>query len=119
MGLQMTLPKEKNGLYHDFTDAYWAIIDLVYSPADVSFHLNAFPSREAKLKDRSIQSNPSVGFGTGPGVVESTLYSWHAQLPVDMVFPNGIPQGRDAQYTVVYNFIKQYTGLPFTDVLEE
>jgi hypothetical protein len=25
MGLLMDLPKEHNSLYHDFTDAYWAI----------------------------------------------------------------------------------------------
>jgi len=35
------------------------------------------------------------------------------------IFPDGsIPAGKDAQYTAIYNWIKEYTELPFEDVLE-
>lgn len=118
MGLQMTLTKDKNKLYHDFQDAYWAITDLVYGVDAVSFMLKAFPTREAKLKDKAPQEDPSIGFGEGDPVVDSALYKWRAQFAITDIFPQGIPIGRDAQYTAVYNWIKAYTGLPFTDVLE-
>ena len=118
MGLQMTLTKENNKLYHDFQNAYWAITDLVYGVDQMSFLLRAFPTRDAKLKDRSPMDPPTLPIGSGETVVDSHIYEWRAQFAIADIFPNGIPIGRDAQYTAVYNFIKQYTGLPFTDVLE-
>ena len=120
MGLQMTLTKEHNKIYYDFQNAYWAITDLVHNTDSVSFLLEAFPTRDSKLKDRSPMEDTGIGqgFGTGGSMVRSSLYEWRGIFEIADIFPNGIPIGRDAQYTAVYNFIKQYTGLPFTDVLE-
>ena len=119
MGLQMTLAKDKNKLYYDFHDAYWAITDLVHGTDSISFLLEAFPSREAKLKDRAPQENASIGYGGGDIVVRSSLYEWRGIFEITAIFPSGaIPAGKDAQYTAVYNFIKAYTDLPFVDVLE-
>ena len=121
MGLQMTLTKDKNKLYHDFQNAYWAITDLVHNTDSVSFLLEAFPSREAKLKDRTPMESSGIGdgFGTGGIMVRSSLFEWRGVFEIQDIFPNGIPIGRNAQYTAEYNFIKEYTELPFTDVLEE
>ena len=121
MGLKMTLSKEKNRLYTDFIDAYWAISNVFFTYDTVDFSLFAYPSREAKLMNGSELEDPSIGWG-GPTVantVFSPLYQWHAVYPLTDIFPSGsIPSGRDAQYTAIYNWIKAYTQLPFEDVIE-
>ncbi len=122
MGLSMTLAKDKNRMYHEFEDAYWAIDNVIYSFDQIDFQLMAFPSREAKLMNYSMLENPSIGYGSayGAGTVDSPLYLWHVRMELTNIFPDGsIPAGRDAQYTAIYNWIKAYTGLPFTDVLED
>ena len=121
MGLQLTLPKTKNQMYFDFENAYWAIDNVLFSYEIIDFSLIAYPSREAKLHDRMILVDPSVGFGgpAGAGSVSCALYQWHVTMALTEIFPTGqVPAGRDAQYTALYNWIKAYTGLPFTDVLE-
>ena len=121
MGLQLTLAKEHNHLYHDFIDAYWAISDVMYTTDQIAFRLYAYPSRDAKLMNYKELENPSIGIG-GPmngSQINSFLYIWNVQMALIHVFPDGsIPAGRDAQYTAIYNWIKEYTGLPFEDVLE-
>lgn len=122
MGLKLTLLKEHNQLYHDFIDAYWAIEDVMYTTDQVHFKLYAYPSREAKLRNYSTLENPSIGYGgpIGGGEVYSFLYLWNVSMALTNIFPSGsIPAGRDAQYTAIYNWIKEYTGLPFEDVLED
>lgn len=120
MGLQLTLDKTKNKMFYTFTDAYWAINDVVYTPELVRFILNAYPNRESKLMDGHDLENPSIGYGSGISPVNSRLYTWSVIQPIENIFPNGeIPVGKDAQYTVIYNWIKGYTELPFIDVFED
>lgn len=122
MALSMRLPKDKNQLYFDFEDAYWAIDNVFFTTDTVDFSLFAYPNREAKLMNYSILPEPSIGYGSpiGAGSVNSALYQWHVTNDIHLIFPDGsIPAGRDAQYTAIYNWIKEYTELPFEDVLEE
>lgn len=120
MGLQMTLPKDKNHMATEFVDAYWAVTELGYDFVALHFKLVCFPSREAKLLDGNKVEEPSLG---GYGLCEPTyhpkLYSWEPFFTIETVFPEGIPLGRDAQLKVIYSFIKDYTGLPFEDVFED
>ena len=121
MGLQLTLSKEHNQMYSDFIDAYWAIDNLLYTTDQIDFSLFAYPSRDAKLKNHSQLEDPSIGIGgpIGGGMVNCALYQWHVTMAITNIFPDGvIPAGRDAQYTAIYNWIKESTGLPFVDVLE-
>ena len=119
MGLSLTLDKTKNLMYYTFENAYWAIENVTYTPEIIDFSLRAYPNREAKLNNGMIQTDPSIGYGSGDSSVMCYLYSWHVSQSLESIFPGGvIPTGRDAQYTAIYNWIKQYTGLPFVDVLE-
>lgn len=118
MGLQMTLAKDKNSLHHDFIDAYWCIENISYTTAICDFDLRAYPSRDAKLAYGTMHGNPSVGFGGSDPFVNSVLYRWNGQFSTRDLFPNGIPLDEDTQKTVLYNFVKRYTGLPFVDVFE-
>ena len=122
MGLSMLLPKDKNRMYYDFEDAYWAIENVFFSYEQIDFTLTAYPNREAKLKNYSILPNPSIGFGSAVGVgdVGCQLYEWHVRMALTEIFPDGqVPAGKEAQYTAIYNWIKLYTKLPFLDVLED
>ncbi len=121
MGLQMTLPKDKNHLYYEFKDAYWAIDNVIYSLGLIDFSLKCFPNRESKLMNNEILSNPSIGIGSSRlNTVDSSIYEWHVRMDLTEIFPDGsIPAGKDAQYTAIYNWIKEYTELPFVDVFEE
>lgn len=119
MGLQLTLAKDKNKMYYDFINAYWAIDNVYYTTDNVAFALKAYPNRESKQMDLHTLDNPSIGYGSGADTVDSSIYLWSVVANLDDVFSNGvIPQGRDAQYTAIYNWIKAYTRLPFTDVFE-
>lgn len=119
MGLQLTINERQNLLHHTFEDAYWAIDKLSYDLTRVSFSLRAFPSRDAKIKEGTPVEDdvPVLGYSTDLRY-SPELFQWRANFPVEQVFPNGIPLGKDAQYTAVYNFIKEHTGLPFADVFE-
>lgn len=119
MGLQLTINERQNLLHHTFEDAYWAIDKLSYDLTRVSFSLRAFPSRDAKIKEGTPveEDVPVLGYSTDLRY-SPELFHWRANFPVEQVFPNGIPLGKDAQYTAVYNFIKEHTGLPFADVFE-
>lgn len=120
MGLRLALEKDKNKMYFDFPDAYWAIENVIFSYDLIDFSLRAFPSRESKLANNQILSDPTIGFGSGSKVVNSILYEWHVRIELTDIFPSGaIPAGKDAQYTAIYRWIKAYTDLPFEDVLEE
>lgn len=119
MGLKMTLSKEKNCLYHDFVDAYWAISEVGYSTNACEFLLQAYPSRDAKLMHNVPLEDPSIGYGAPvKEVVDSVLYIWNGIFPIVDIFPQGIPLDENAQKTAIYNFIKAYTKLPFEDVIE-
>ena len=119
MGLKMTLPKDKNHMATEFVDAYWAITQLSYDIVGVHFKLACFPSRDAKLLDGVAVEDPSIGgFGLCQPIYHPELYSWEPFFRIEDVFPEGIPLGKDAQFTIIYTFIKTYTGLPFEDVLE-
>ena len=115
----MTLPKDKNHMATEFVDAYWAITELSYDFSILQFKLACFPSREAKQLDGTNVEDPSIeGYGSCQSVYRPELYSWTPYFGIEDVFPDGIPLGRDAQLTIIYGFIKEYTGLPFEDVLE-
>lgn len=120
MGLQMTLPKDKNHINAVFVDAYWSISALSYDIEAVNFTLTCYPSREAKLLAGTPVLKPSIGgFGKCQTIYRPELYSWAPFFSISQVFKEGIPLGRDAQLKQIYTFIKEYTGLPFEDVFEE
>ena len=96
MGLQMTLEARYNHMATDFIDAYWKITTLTYDTDYAYFYLKAYPSRES-----------------------SVLYQWGGIVSIQTVFPTGIPLDSNQQKSAVYNWIKAYTKLPFTDVFEE
>lgn len=126
MGLQLTVNKLDNALYHEFTDAYWKIESIVFSNANgvgyVSFELNTYPSRES-----SIHESESIGNGTGTipvggacAIAYSTrIRTWQATFKTADVFSNGIPLTESEQKQTLYALVKSYTGLNFTDVLED
>ena len=119
MGLQMTLPKDKNHLDAEFVDAYWAISALSYDMEAVSFTLTCYPSREAKqLAGTPVLELSIGGYGMSQPTYHPELYAWSPILLIAQVFPEGIPLGRDAQLKQIYTFIKAYTDLPFEDVFE-
>jgi len=120
MGLLMTLQKDKNHMATEFANAYWSITDLGYDIETLHFRLDCVPSREAKLLAGTQIENRTVnGFGICQSIYRPELYSWSPTFNIAEVFPDGIPLGRDAQLTQIYNFIKSYTGLPFEDVFED
>lgn len=123
MGLQLTLPKTANSIGTDFIDAYWVIQDLRYeSQPDGNlyavFWLNCYPDRDAsKLTGQTV---PGLGIGRPMSAVyDGKLYEYLGVVKVQELFPESIPVSSDAQKTVIYNWIKAFTRLPFEDVLEE
>lgn len=124
MGLQLTVYKEDNALYADFVNAYWRIDNIVFSNANgvgyVSFELNTYPSREsANMNLHSITSN-TFPIGGATAIAYSTkIRTWLATFKSADVFTEGIPLTESAQKDVLYTLVKSYTGLPFTDVLED
>lgn len=124
MGLQLTVYKEDNALYADFVNAYWRIDNIVFSNANgvgyVSFELNTYPSREsANMNLHSITSN-TFPIGGATAIAYSTkIRTWLATFKSADVFTEGIPLTESAQKDVLYALVKSYTGLPFTDVLED
>lgn len=120
MGLRLTLKKEDNLLYNEFTDAYWKINDLRYSTDNTVFELCCFPSREASKKNLSSVPSSSLPVGGAVGPVYNTkLYTWLAAFNTRDIFPQGIPLDSNEQKSTIYEFIKSYTELPFEDVFEE
>lgn len=119
MGLQLTLAKENNRLYHDFTGAYWSADDITYTTSVVRFTLHCYPSREAKYKHNNNMPASTLPIGSAsPNIYFTILYSWETYVMITDIFPTGIPLSEDEQKTAIYNWIKSYTGLPFVDVLE-
>lgn len=117
MGLQLTLPKTTNRMYYDFVDAYWRIDEIQYGTSEFMFILCCYPTREASQhKGQEVPSN--LGFGGADGTIQPELYRWEGIFTISTVFPNGIPLSPYDQKTAIYNWIKEYTQLPFEDVLE-
>lgn len=120
MGLQLTLPKTSNYLYHDFVDAYWCIRHITYSTELLAGELQCYPSREsAHSVGRELDlSYINVG---GPSFLTSNpmLYSWNFQFRISDVFPTGIPLNANEQKRGIYEKIKSYLDAPFVDVFEE
>lgn len=120
MGLQMTLPKDKNGMYFDFVNAYWKVIEISYTTDRICVEVACYPSRECSKAEGMILENPSFDYG-GPvnNHVFSKLYSFAFIVEIKDIFPSGIPLDVNQQKTAIYNFVKSYTGLPFENVFEE
>ena len=119
MGLKLTLEKEKNHLYRTFENAYWAIKEINYTTSELYGKLICYPSREASHKQgQRVEGHFDVGGSHFP-IIEAKLYCWEFLAPISTVFPNGIPISEDEQKTAIYKWVKSYTELPFTDVLEE
>lgn len=122
MGLKLTLPKTANGIGCDFIDAYWVIEDLRYEMQESGlfaiFWLNCYPTREAyELTGHSVGN---IGIGRPIlAVYNGKLYEFIGLERVERLFPDGIPVSSDEQKTVLYNYIKSTSGLPFEDVFEE
>lgn len=122
MGLKLTLPKTANSIGADFVDAYWVIQDMRYemqgSTLLVVFWLNCYATREAsKLTGQPVQGLP-IGRPI-LAVYDGKLYEFTGVYNAADLFPSGIPVSFDEQKTVIYNWIKAHTDLPFEDVLEE
>jgi hypothetical protein len=119
MGLKLTLYKNDNCIYADFIDAYWSIENIQYSTTYGYADLYCYPSREAKYKQGEQITEFSYGFG---GSIEPAyspkLYHWALTFSNSEIFPNGIPLDENEQKTAIYNWVKNYTNLPFEDVLE-
>lgn len=125
MGLQLSVSKQDNAVYADFVDAYWKIEGIAFFNSNgdgfVSFELNTYPSREAskKVLDSLVQTgNIPVG-GAETIVYKPRIRQWQASFKTSEVFPNGIPITESAQKDVLYQLVKSYTGLQFSDVLED
>lgn len=119
MGLQLTLEKEKNQMYHTFEDAYWAVKEIRYTTEDMYAKLLCYPSRESShVQGIVVSSSLTVG-GSYLPIVDSALYQWEFTAPISEVFPDGIPLSQNEQKTAIYEWVKSYTGLPFEDVLED
>lgn len=120
MGLKLTLKKEDNSLFNDFIDAYWKISRLYYTPTVACFELSCYPSRDASKMELVPMTTPSLPIGGANKIAyETSLYVWQCQEAIASLFPNGIPLSEDDQKTAIYNWIKDYTKLPFEDVYEE
>ena len=121
MGLKLTLKKEDNFLFHDFVDAYWVVKDVRHNLTSTGFDFSCYPSREASKLEQTEMPTPSipVGDSVDHSVYTPLIYRWFCEVPISYIFPNGIPVSSDEQKTIVYNWIKNYTGLPFEDVFEE
>lgn len=122
MGLKLTLSKDNNPMGFTFEDAYWVIEELKYEMGaenlSISFNLNCYPSRDSsKLTGRNVEP---LSFGSPERPkYNGKLYGFSHLNYAKVIFPDGVPMDRDAQLTQIYNFIKEYTGLPFEDVFED
>lgn len=120
MGLKMTLPRECNNIYTEFKDAYWALSEIAYDMDNCYFVLSAYPSREVKLLNGSmLPESPLPIGGVVSNIVKAELYRWKGTFDIQNIFPEYIPLNADVQKTMIYNFIKGYTRLPFEDVFED
>ena len=122
MGLKMTLDKKNNSMGMTFEDAYWVVEELRYEMGSgdltISFNLSCYPSRESsKMTGKDVES---LSFGSPErSKYNGRLYSFSHLNYARVIFPDGVPMDRDSQLTQIYNFIKEYTGLPFEDVFED
>lgn len=120
MGLQLTLDKTQNQMYHTFTDAYWAIKEIRYTTELLYGKLICYPSREASKKQGEKVTGALVVGGPYLPIVDCGLYQWEFSANIADVFPNGIPLSENEQKTTIYNWIKTYTGITdWVDVLED
>ncbi len=119
MGLQLTLEKENNQLYHTFEDAYWAVKEIRYTTEDMYAKLLCYPSRESSHRQGKIVSSTLPVGGPYLPIVDSALYQWEFTAKIVEVFPEGIPLSENEQKTAIYEWVKVYTGLEFEDILEE
>lgn len=126
MGLKLTVKKEDNLMYYTFVDAYWKIDEIIFSNEQgntyVSYHLNAYPSREAsKMHMAQIAYSGEIHVGGTPSVAYTTIIRHFEDAHyANEIFTNGtIPMTEAEQKDAIYAFIKRFTGLPFEDVFEE
>ena len=127
MGLKLTLNKENNDFYFDFVNAYWSIDHIDYTPNKCNFTLIAYPSREAKkaygelvqsLMISQEQDQTTIGYSIHSSTINAGIYKWNASFDLSDIFSDNIPLNPNEQKTILYNFVKSYTGLPFEDVFE-
>ena len=121
MGLKYSLKSDQNHICLDFIDAYWVIEEIKYINNNAIGILRCFPSREISKKEGCRYTGwETIKIG-GPAFqyVKACLWEWEFMFPVEEVFPYGIPISEDEQKTAIYNWIKDYTGIPFEDVYEE
>lgn len=121
MGLKYSLNSDQNHIGIDFIDAYWVIEEIKYINNNAIGVLRCFPSREISKKEGYRYTGwETIKIG-GPAFqyVKACLWEWEFMFPVEEVFPYGIPISEDEQKTAIYNWIKDYTKLPFEDVYEE
>lgn len=114
MAIQMNLLKEFNHMYTDFLNAYWVIENINIAYIDKTSKINiqfcCYPSREAyKSIGTEIQH---LRFGGSIRQNYNTkLYEFYGIFLASEIFPDGIPNTREAQLNVLYPFIKNYLNL--------
>lgn len=123
MALSLTLEAKENVLYKKFDNAYWCVENIAFGSADnimyVNFELNTYPSRDAKYKNLQPLEPSELPIGGAIGIAYSPLiHTWQATFKVSDVFKSGIPLEESEQKRILYYFVKEYTKLPFEDVLE-
>ena len=125
MALSLTVKKQDNPLFIEFIDAYWCVENINFSTIDkqmyVSFNLNTYPSREARYKNLyPIEQTGEIPIGGASKIAyDTTLRRWEATFRAIDIFPEGIPMTEDEQKLILYEWIKDYTKLPFIDVFED
>ena len=112
MAIQMKLGKEYNGLGIDLIDAYWRIENVGTKIDDddkikIGFNFNCYVNKDSCLKTQNMELVQRLNFG---GSVSShydgKVYSFFGIYLVDNVFPNGTPNSRNEQLSVLYEFLK-------------
>ena len=127
MGLKKTLAADQNFMGLEFKDAYWKLYNLGFGDDGggryiVYAKLKAFPSREAASRTdayEKVGAVPELGGSKRP-MYEAELYNWTIAIPVEYVFPSGIPSDYNEAKTIMYKYIKEFkSSAGFEDVLEE
>lgn len=127
MGLLYTLPKESSVNYQEVKNAYWAIDNIMLGKGGdgklaISFDFIAYASREAKQKERELDTEASHplqwgGFGMAR---KTSLYKFSTMLPVTDLFEESMPSSIEGIKKELYHYIKRYLKLEgYIDVLEE
>lgn len=125
MGFLIALPKESNGMYTDYPNAYWYLdnIRTIYENGTqlVLYDVSAYPSRDVK-NHQGYWLKSAYPFGNPMRTnVDACLYRFTDKHPAVELFPDGMPADLSQVKSILYNHFKTYLnelGVEYTDVLE-